>query len=237
MKTWIHLYIDNIPQCIKHDSKLAIFAHDSKLFKTIKKPSDKLSLQQDIMQLSICDTWEMCLSILKYKALNISRKKIPTKREYHLNGSPLATVSEIKNLSIIVTNTLQWSQHMKLISSKANRTLGLIGRVCRDINNPNIKKLLYCSIVQPQLEYACELWSPYTSKDKQLQKNVQCRATKFILNYPRDMLYSDRLFKLSLFGTYNTTRKTNLLKTFVLLQVCQFLEQSTKGYSMCGLVS
>ena len=192
------VYIDDIPQCIKHDSKVAIFADDSKLFKIIEKPSDKLSLQ-DLTQPSIwSDTWKMCLSIPKCKALNISRKKIPTKREYHLNGSPLATVSEIYDLCITVTNTLQWSQHIKLISSKANRTLGLIRRVCRDINDPDIKKLLYCSIVRPQLEYACELWSPYTSKDKLLLETVQRRATKLILNYAREISYRDLLLKLSL---------------------------------------
>ena len=57
---------------------------------------------------------------------------------------------------------------------------------------------LYCSGVRPQLEYACELWSPYTSKDKLLLENVQRKATKFILNYPKDMSYRDRLFKPSL---------------------------------------
>ena len=129
------VYIDYIPQCIKHDSKVAILAE-----------SDKFSFQQDLTQLSIwSDTWEVCLSIPKCKALNISRKKTPTKREYHLNGSPLATVSEIKGLGITVTNTHLWSQHIKLISSKANITLGLIRRVCRYINDPDIKKLLYYS--------------------------------------------------------------------------------------------
>jgi len=177
------VYVDDIPQCIKHDSKVAIFADDSKLFKIIEKLSDKFSLQQDLPELSIwSDTWGMCLSIPKCKALNIPRKKIPTKREYHLDGFPLAIVSEIKDLGITVTNTLQRSQHIKVISSKANRMLGLIRRVCRDITDPDTRKLLYCSIVRPQLEYACELWSPYTSKDKLLLANVQRRATKFILN-------------------------------------------------------
>ena len=36
------------------------------------------------------------------------------------------------------------------------------------------------------------------SKDKLLLENVQRRATKFILNYPRDMSYRDWLVKLSL---------------------------------------
>ena len=138
------VYIDDIPQCITHDPKIALFADDSKLFKIFEKPSDKFSLQQDLTQLSIwSDTWGMSLSIPKCKAMNISRKKIPTKREYLLNGFPLETVSEVKDLGITVTNTLQWSQHIKLISSKANRTLSLIRRVCRDINDPLV--LLSCS--------------------------------------------------------------------------------------------
>ena len=74
-----------------------IFAGDSKLFKIIEKPSDKSALQQDLTQLSIwSDTWGICLSIRKCKALNISRKKISTKREYHLDGFPLVKVAKLK---------------------------------------------------------------------------------------------------------------------------------------------
>ena len=43
-----------------------------------------------------------------------------------------------------------------------------------------------------------ELWSPFTCKDKLLLENVQRRARKFILNYPKDMSYKDRLLKLNL---------------------------------------
>ena len=35
-------------------------------------------------------------------------------------------------------------------------------------------------------------------KDKLLQENVQRRATKFILNYPKDMSYKDRLLNFDL---------------------------------------
>ena len=58
--------------------------------------------------------------------------------------------------------------------------------------------LLYCSTVRTKLEYTSELWSPYTCKDKPLLENVQRRATKFILNYSKDMSYKDRLRKLNL---------------------------------------
>ena len=54
--------------------------YGSKLLKIIEKP---FSLQQDLTQFSIwSDTLEMCLSTPECEALNISRKKIPTKQEY-----------------------------------------------------------------------------------------------------------------------------------------------------------
>ena len=74
-------YIDNIPQCIRHHSKIAIFADDSKLYKTISKPSEKILFQQDLTQLfNWSHTWAMSPSIPKCKTLNISRKKITVKQ-------------------------------------------------------------------------------------------------------------------------------------------------------------
>ena len=70
-------------------------------------------------------------------------------------------------------------------------------RQCRDFQDVDTRKLLYCSIVRPKLEYASELWSPYTAKHKLLLENVQPRATKFILNYTKDVNYKDRLLKQS----------------------------------------
>ena len=171
----------------------------STVYKIISKPSDKILFQQDLNQLSNWShTWAMSLSIPKCKTLSISRKKSPSNREYLLDGTLLTTVSETINLGITITDNLQWSQHIKQISLKANRTLGLIRRICRDISDTNTRKLLYCSIVRPKLEYASELWSPCTCKDKLLLETVQRRATKFILNYPKDMSYKDRLLKLNI---------------------------------------
>ena len=42
------------------------------------------------------------------------------------------------------------------------------------------------------------MWSSYTIKNRLLIENVQRRATKFILNYPDNMSYVDRLQKTNL---------------------------------------
>jgi hypothetical protein len=104
-----------------------------------------------------------------------------------------------EDLGILVTDDLRWSQHISEITLKANRTLGLVKRVCRDIKDVHSRKVLYCSLIRPQLEYATELWSPEQVTYKRMLENVQRRATKFILDYPLHCSYTEKkLVKLNL---------------------------------------
>ena len=84
------------------------------------------------------------------------------------------------------------------MTTKGNRTLGLVRRLCRHNVNLDVKKVLYCTLVRSRLEYACELWSPFTTKDKLRIETVQRRASRFILDYTQDMDYKKKLIKLSL---------------------------------------
>ncbi len=75
----------------------------------------------------------------------------------------------------------------------------MIKRVCYDVNDQSMRKLFYCSLVLPQLEYCSCLCSPYTIKHRALIENVQRRATKFILNYPlSEVSCLDRLVDLQM---------------------------------------
>ena len=134
------------------------------------------------------------------KILRISRKKSPSPIfPYQLDGNVLEHVSDIKDLGVTVSFDLQWTRHIEQTTAKANRTLGLVKRVCRDVGDIRTRRLLYCTLVRPQLEYCSSLWSPYTTKHRALVENVQRRATKFILNYPQsNVSYIDRLTILDL---------------------------------------
>ena len=46
--------------------------------------------------------------------------------------------------------------------------------------------------------YASEVWSPHTTKYKLQIENVQRRATKFILRYPKEKNYNQTLISLSI---------------------------------------
>jgi hypothetical protein len=126
----------------------------------------------------------MELNATKCKTMHISRKRAPTPTQYSINENILEQVSTIKDLGVLISNNLiSWSKHMDNIVSKANKTLGLVKRICKEVKNTNTRRILYCALVSPKLEYASSVWSP-TINNRLPIENVQRRATKLILNYP-----------------------------------------------------
>ena len=115
-----------------------------------------------------------------------------------------------------MSSDLTWTKHIEEMCVKENKTLGLIKRVCgRAISETDTRKLLYCALVRPRLEYASNVWSPYTAKHRRLIENVQRRATKFVLNYPpREIYYTDRLAALDLLPLEYRREISNLLLLF-----------------------
>ena len=106
---------------------------------------------------------------------------------YKLGHESLELVKTTKDLGITVNDDVSWGKHIAKITAKANRTLGLIKRRtnCQDqtVEDQTVRKLLYLTLVRPQLEFSSELWSPSEVKYQLMLEAVQRRATKFILNY------------------------------------------------------
>ena len=192
------VYCNDIQSYIQK-SKLALFADDSKLYLPLVQSDSTHLLQHDLDNLI---TWttdnQMELNNTKCKAMRISRKNTPAQTNYSINGHIIEQVTNFKDLGVVVSKDLSWSQHINSIVSKANKTLGLIKRICKEVENVKTRRTLYCALVRPKLEYASNVWSPYTVKHKLLIENVQRRATRFILNYPKGMCYKERLQKTSL---------------------------------------
>lgn len=197
------IYINDMPEYLSGVSKLALFADDSKLYNTLTSTSSCDILQSDLNSLySWSMDWDMTFNISKCLIMNMSRKRSPryATLDYHLGGDCLQVATVTKDLGVSISNDLSWADHIHQMCAKANRTLGLIKRVCgKSIVEQETRKILYITLVRSQLEYASNLWSPYTTQKRALIENVQRRATKFILNYSsRDVSYKDRLVKLKL---------------------------------------
>ena len=56
---------------------------------------------------------------------------------YTIDNQSLDCVPFIMDLGVTVSNDLSWSRHIESIVAKANKTLGLVKRVCKEL--PDLK--------------------------------------------------------------------------------------------------
>ena len=107
-------------------------------------------------------------------------------------GPGLEEVDKFRDRGLLTNHHLSWNSHIDIITSKANRILGLIKRTCRGWRDTETLKTLYCTLMRSQVEYGLVVWSPYTSRNVDKLERIQRRGTKFVLgqNY---ISYEDRL--------------------------------------------
>ena len=152
------LYINDLPEYITPPTEMALYADESKLYRVIKSDDDVAKLQTDLNSLHLWSSrWCMKFNTDKCKAVRLSRKRTVQNINYTLDNKRLECVKSVRDLGTTVYADLRWSQHISEITSKANRTLGLIKRVRRDMRDLDTRKCLYCTLVRPQPEHASEL--------------------------------------------------------------------------------
>ena len=96
-----------------------------------------------------------------------------------MNNQQIPICKSTKYLGIEIQENLNWETHIRNISGKANRTLGVIRRNFSKAKF-DTRKQLYLSLVRPQLEYAAPAWDPYKQKDIDALEANQNRALGFI---------------------------------------------------------
>lgn len=115
-------------------------------------------------------------------------------------------MSTFRDLGLIFSDNLSWSDHYKVIFKSAYGQLNLIKRTFSNACPLFVKWLLYTSLVRSKLTYCSQVWWPLFLKDDINLERIQCRATKFIvgnstLNY-WDRLISFHLLPLMYFYDY-----------------------------------
>ena len=194
------LFINDLPNIIPADSKAALHADDTKTFLQITSQEDTQHLQQTLTNLNIWnDNNIIKFNESKCKILTISRKKQPITFTYHLGSANLCRIQEEKDLGVIVTKNLSWNSHVHNITLKANKLLGLLRRTYSLLADISVRRALYLSLVKSQLCYASEVWSPHIYAQEIKLKQVQRRATRWILRQRKgDYSYTERLMHLKL---------------------------------------
>ena len=165
----------------------------------IQSPSDCLLLQSDLSRLSNCSShWKLSFNELKCTLIHFSPNSPEFIENFTPNQQQLSVSNSCKDLGVILTSNLDFSDHYTYISGQAYKILGLLRRTLSNCTSTHAKKLLYITLVHSKLTYCSCIWRPHLLKDIITLENIQRRTTKFILNdFTSD--YKSRLVKLNLF--------------------------------------
>ena len=136
------LYVNDLPEDISSNSRVLMFADDTKAFREIKTLGDVSSLQKDIGKLT---TWSQSSGLLfneaKCKAQHITRKTKPILSSYKLNNTALELYAAEKDLSVWISKDLTWYKQVNEKSSRANKLLGYLKRNKRFILKTEVEFL------------------------------------------------------------------------------------------------
>ena len=107
------------------------------------------------------------------------------------------SVSEIKDLGIIMSSDGKFLQHIERAVSKGRQMMGWVLRTFAT-RKAEPMLMLYKTLVLPHLEYCCQVWSPVSLGSIRRLESVQ-RTFTARLEGLRDLNYWQRLQRLSLY--------------------------------------
>ena len=153
------MYINDLPKTIQ--GTVSMYADDTSL---CHKSNDISKLESRISEdLELLDNWskgnKLSLNVAKTKSMLIctkSRQKTLNTNENKLNllirGRDLESVDVIKYLCVHVDYSLSWKDHLKSVTSKVSKGIGMLKQVKYYLPEA-CQKNLYSSIVEPYFRH------------------------------------------------------------------------------------
>ena len=158
------LYANSLPGTVK-SSHVAAFADDTKIFKSIKSPTDATLLQDDLSNLA---TWSSSAGLMfnesKCKAQRITRRHNLVSNMYHINEVPLVVTSAERDLGVIISDKLSWNKQVCEQCAKSNKVLGFVRRNTRSIKSVSVRPIIYLTLVRSHLGYVTQVWAPQSKE-------------------------------------------------------------------------
>ena len=99
-------------------------------------------------------------------------------------------VSSTRDLVVLISDTLSWSDHIHRTTSKAYKMLGLVRRSFCNKLPVSVKKSLYLSLVRSHLMYCSVIWRPHLCKRIVSQAGDQYSMEDLVRTEPRHLVSS-----------------------------------------------
>ena len=166
------VYINDLP-CIAKNSKVSMYADYTSIYHSSKDITQlNKALNEELIRL---DRWlkgnKLSLNVTKMRSMLITKKQKrkclkasnqalkPSTREENVK-----VACNIKYLGVQIDENLTWKNHIKSVTDKASRAIGLL-KYAKHFLPAAVIKTLYTSIVEPHFQYCCSVWGCCNSTD------------------------------------------------------------------------
>jgi len=172
------LFINDLPSGI--NSMIKLYADDVLMFRGIYSSTDQQMLHKDI---DILAQWSaMCqipFNLTKCEHLRMAGRMLPSICHYTINGHTIQSVKSAKYLGLTLSHNLSWSGYISRVTGKANSVLAFLQRNLYHCPQ-GLKVKAYLTYVCPIVEYASDVWSPYTQCLIHQMEMILRRAARFV---------------------------------------------------------
>ena len=205
------IFINDLPNYVS--SFIKLFADDVKIIGNVQ---DRSVIDRDMEGLELWGSkWLLDFNYDKCKVLHTNIN--PNRSfDYILNDKCLKTSEQEKDLGVLTSDTLLWTDQVSSSISKANK---LICWITRSLINKdrNVMLPVYKTLIRPHLEYCVQLWNPVPEHGNWSLilkiEGVQRRFTRMIDGVGL-LPYSERLEILKLTTLIERRARGDLIEVF-----------------------
>ena len=220
-----NMFVDDIAHEVMNNCLL--FADDVKIFTEIKNSTDCRMLQNKLDRInSWCSENLLPLNIKKCTIMSFSRKNITNiKFDYYLENTVIERKYVVRDLGVIFDSKFTFVDHINTIILSASKSVGVIIRNSKEIEDLSVIKTLYCSLVRSRLEYASVIWNPIYKIHETNLERVQRRFLKYMVfradgaypeqGYPEDIM-------LERFSLHSLMSRRKLDSILLLVKILRF---------------
>ena len=190
------IFINDIDTCSKplnETGNLILFADDAKIY-----GYDPIKLQTSLNSFELwLKNHQLVLAVQKCFLLQISKSRPSS--DLTLNNIPISKTNTMKDLGIIISQNLKWTNHINYIYQNARTSTYFIIKFskCKDIS---ILIKLFKTYARCKLEYNTPLWSPFLIQNIDKLEKIQKDFTRYAFRkcHLPYKSYSDRLSQVNI---------------------------------------
>jgi hypothetical protein len=204
------LYINDLSLAIS-GVKCKLYADDAKFYSAFDRLEDVSAMDEALIDLQKwSNDWQLPIAVSKCNVLHVGYTN--PRNFYALNLRLLEPVDVIRDLGVLLSSNLSFSEHCSAIALKASRVANMILRAFRG-RLPFTLIRAFCCYVRPILEYASPVWNPYLVKDVKIVEKVQKSFTRRVFancGLPKQS-YEERLIFFAIDSLQTRRAKADLL--------------------------